>query len=261
VSRDIRAAIRYVAEFLDSRPPLAAGLSLLAAAILVGGMAMLVSLAPDVAPRIGIDFRQYTEATSRWWAGGSFYQPWQLSGPYDLPQGEFRVGHLPVLYPPYTILLFAPFALAQALAPLWWTIPLLVTGAFVVRCRPRPWTWTVLTFCLLSGDTLWLILSGNPALWATAAVALGIPHRWPAVAVLVKPTVAPFALVGARSRSWWLALAALGAVSLVFAPMWPEYLIALRNIRAADLLYSLNSVPMLLIPLVAWIGKRDTSSP
>jgi hypothetical protein len=252
-----------VSGFFDRRRGLSIGLSAVAAAMLLGGMAVLVSLAPDLDDRLGIDFREYTDAASRWLGGGSFYQPWQLTGPYDVPRDEFRIAHLPVLYPPYVLALLLPFALAPVLAPLWWAIPLAVTGAVVARYRPAPWTWPILTFCVLAGDTIWLTVSGNPALWTTAAVALGTRYGWPAVAALFKPTLAPFALIGGGGRRWWLALGGLVVLSISLAPLWPDYLVALQNLRGADLLYPLKNVPMTLIPVVAWLGRRppDSSQP
>lgn len=245
-----------IAAYLDRRRGLAAGLSMFAAVLLVGGMAILVSLAPDVTERLGVDYRQYSNATARWLAGGSFYQPWQLTGPYEVPLGEFRIERLPVLYPPFAIALFVPFTLTPLLAPAWWGIPMLVIGTAVVLDRPRPWTWPILTFCALTGDTIWLTISGNPTLWTTAAVALGIRFGWPSVGVMLKPTLAPFALIGIRRRSWWLALAGLILLSIPFMSLWPDYLTAIRNQRGVDLLYPLNNVPMMMIPVVAWLGRR-----
>jgi hypothetical protein len=223
--------------------------------VLAGGMAVLVSLAPDLNDRLGIDFRQYTDAASRWLNGGSFYHWWQLAGPYDIPRDEFRIANLPVLYPPFVLALLVPFAVAPVLVPLWWAVPMAVTFAVVVRYRPAPWTWPVLTFCLFAGDTIWLTVSGNPAIWTMAAVALGTRYGWPAVGALFKPTLAPFALIGARRRSWWIALGALVLLSALFAPLWPDYVVALQNVRGPDLLYPLKNVPMTLIPVVAWLGR------
>lgn len=249
-----------VAASFDRRRGLSIGLSVFAAVLLIGGMAVLVSLAPDLTDRFGVDYRQYTEAAARWVAGGSFYQPWQLSGPYEVPHGEFRIERLPVLYPPFALVLFAPFSLTPVLAPVWWGLPLLLIGVIVARYRPRPWTWPILTFCVLTGDTIWLAISGNPALWTTAAVALGTRFGWPAIGALLKPTLAPFALIGIRRRSWWLALGGLILLSLPFAALWPDYLTAIRNQRGVDLLYPLNNVPMMLIPVVAWLGRRGPTA-
>ena len=53
------------------------------------------------------------------------------------------------------------------------------------------------------------------------------------VLVFLKPTLAPFAFFGANRRSWWVALGALGLVSLLFLPMWLDYLAASGTPTAA----------------------------
>ena len=52
------------------------------------------------------------------------------------------------------------------------------------------------------GDTIWLVLSGNPVLWLAAAASLGIRAGWPSVGVLLKPSLAPLALIGVQRISW-----------------------------------------------------------
>jgi ABC-type uncharacterized transport system permease subunit len=89
-------------------------------------------------------------------------------------------------------------------------------------------------------------------IWLVAALALGT--RWPAFAafVLVKPTLAPFALLGARDRAWWLVVG-LGLLSaILLAPMMADWARALGNLRGASpLTYSLSDLPLLCMPLVA----------
>jgi hypothetical protein len=190
-------------------------------------------------------------------AGDGFYQPWQLEGPYQMPRDEFVIDRIPVLYPPYAILLLLPFALVPILAPLWWIVPIAITLAVVAHFRPRPWTWPFLTLSVLSADTMWLAISGNPVMWATAFLALGTMWGWPSVGVLVKPSLAPFALVGVRTRGWWVAIALLALVSVPFLALWRDFAVALSNERGVGLLYSANNIPMLLIPLLAWWGRGD----
>ena len=259
--RAAEARARAGAAWLDARPGVALGLSVTAAAILLAGMAFLVAQAPDPGGRLAIDFREYTEAASRRLAGGSFYQPWQLTGEYVVPQGEYRIDRLPVLYPPYTLLVFVPFAVLPVLAPLWWAIPLAIVLRFVASVRPRPWTWPVLALCACHGDTIWLTLSGNPALWVAAAASLGIRAGWPSIGVLLKPSLAPLALIGVQRLSWWIALGALVAVSFVVGDLWSDYLAVIRNIRGVEFGYPFVNLPLLLIPIVAWLGRRPVSSP
>jgi hypothetical protein len=217
--------------------------------ILTRDLAEVAARWSEVAPGFGVDYRLYTAATTRWMAGGGFYEPLQVAGPY-VPWG------LPsILYPPTTLLLFVPFTILPAV--LWWAIPIGIVAAVMVGHRPHPLAWPAIAMCLWFPTTAEVIYAGNPVLWIVAALA--IATRWPAAAVLVllKPTLAPFALWGIRCRSWWLALACLAAVSLVFLPMWVDYIHVLLNARDPNgLLYSLNQVPTLLVPVVAWLGRR-----
>ena len=90
-----------------------------------------------------------------------------------------------------------------------------------------------------------------------AAVALGTIYRWPSVFALIKPSLFPFALFGANRRSWWLALAAFAALSLPFGSMWADWVASVVNSRGGGILYSALEIPMLLLPLVAWLGRTD----
>lgn len=243
-------------ELLDRRRRLAVGLTVIPSVLLVLAFLLHVVFMGDLGVRAGVDLRQYLAATADWLGGGPFYHPWQLMGPYEIPRFEYRTDILPVLYPPSALLLLAPFVLVPALVPLWWVIPVGIIALVVVRCRPAPWTWPVLAFCLLSTDTVWLTISGNPVIWVTAALALGTVWDWPAVGVLLKPTLAPFALIGARRRSWWIALAVMIVAAVPFGSLWADYLTAVGNIRGSGWAYSLNNIPMLLVPLVAHLGRR-----
>jgi hypothetical protein len=74
---------------------------------------------------------------------------------------------------------------------------------------------------------------------------------------LVKPTLAPLALIGIRRRRWWFGLGAWLLVCLAFLPMWPEYVQVLQNARdPAGLLYSFNDLPLMAIGILAWLGGR-----
>ena len=46
----------------------------------------------------GIDYTLYMDATRRWLAGGSFFEPYQLAGPYPLQMGDvlYRADALPL---------------------------------------------------------------------------------------------------------------------------------------------------------------------
>jgi hypothetical protein len=200
---------------------------------------------------IGVDFSLYRDATARWLGGGSFYEPDQLAGPYEITAGD-------ILYPPIALLLFVPFAIAPLplAAAAWWAIPLAATAWMVRRLQPRPDVWPLMAVCVAWPTTILKTWTGNPVIWSMAALALGVVYAWPSVFVALKPSLAPFALFGANRRSWWLAAAATAALSAPFGAMWLDWLTALANSRGGGLLYSSLEVPMLLLPLVAWLGRR-----
>ncbi len=201
----------------------------------------------------GVDFELYRDAAARWFGGGPYFEPYQLAGPYEVRPGD-------VLYPPVALVLFVPFTFLPAV--LWWAIPLGLTAWTLVRLRPALIVWPVMALCLWFPNTGIKLLTGNPVIWSLAALALGTLYAWPSVLVLLKPTLGPLALFGLNRRSWWVALGAFAAVSLLFLPMWPDYVRVILNARhPAGPLYSLGEVPMLLIPLAAWLGRRRSTRP
>jgi hypothetical protein len=224
-------------------PRVRAILLVVSLAILVFPIADLLRAAakPNFNGYGGIDYTLYMDATRRWLDGGTFFQPYQLAGPYPLQMGD-------VLYPPTALWLFIPFTLLPAL--LWWAIPLGVTAAMVWRLRPAPVAWPFLAFCCFWPPFVARIVAGNPVMWVMAAVALGFAFRWAFVGVLLKPSLFPFALLGVRSRSWWVALAVVVAASIPFGAMWIDWVKAVTN-SSGGLLYSLQDVPILLLPVIA----------
>lgn len=203
----------------------------------------------------GVDYQLYRDVTRRWLDGGPFYEPYQLAGPYDIRAGD-------VLYPPVALWLFMPFAalppaFAGVAAFAWWAIPLGITAATVALLRPRTLYWPLIALCVSNPTTLLKIWTGNPVIWSMAALALAVVGRSRVAApfVLLKPSLAPFALIGIGRRSWWVGLAALVALSLPFGGLWADWLSTLTNSRGGGLLYSSFEVVMLLIPLVAWFGR------
>ena len=85
--------------------------------------------------------------------------------------------------------------------------------------------------------------------------------RGRAVFGLLTPSLGLCALCGANRRSWWIALAVLVAMSVPFQGLWVAWVASLVNSRGGGLLYSALEIPMLLIPLVAWWGRRARFSP
>jgi hypothetical protein len=226
--------------------PLMAGsaLALLALAVFFGWLAW--SIAAPIG-RVGADLALYLDATSGWLAGGSFYPEHQLAGPYPITDGD-------ILYPPTMI----PFFMIFLVLPnfLFWLIPLSIVAWVVWRYRPAPWTWPLMALCLAYIPTTVKFVHYNPVMWAGAAVGLGLIYGWPSLFVLLKPSVAPFALVGVRHRSWWIGLPFFVVYSLLFAPLWIDFATALMNSHNGDgLLYSISDVPFLLIPIIAYLGR------
>jgi hypothetical protein len=226
----------------------AIALSVAVFAIPVGFALFLV---PDPLEQpVGVDFVLYRDVAARWLAGGPYFEPYQVAGPYEIRAGD-------VLYPPVGLWLFAPFAVLPAPIAwgLWWSLPLGATAWAIRRLRPRPEVWPLIALCAAWPTTLLKTWTGNPVIWSMGAMALATVYAWPAVFALLKPSLAPFALFGANRRSWWIALAVLLAFSLPFGSLWADWLASLANSRGGGLLYSTLEVPMLLLPLVAWFGR------
>ena len=202
-------------------------------------------------PKAGQDYQLYMTATREWLETGQFYAPYQFAGPYPVVKSE-------VLYPPPALLLFVPFSFLPAV--LWWVIPLGIIGAVVISHRPGRWQWAAILALLVlpvTGAWSWtidVVYNGNPAMWAAAFVALATRYPFFGPFALVKFTLAPFALIGIRSRAWWAGLAVVALAALVFLPMWPDYLTVLRNAVTPGnpLLYAISSTAIALIPVVGY---------
>jgi hypothetical protein len=205
------------------------------------------AMVPGTGPgAITADHAIYMKAAQRWLAGGSFYQPYQLSGPYTIVMTE-------ILYPPTILPLLVVFSFLPAV--LWWLIPIAIVVGVVLHWRPTLLGWTLVLACTAVPVTFESVAYGNPSIWIAAFVALGTVYGWPAVLVALKPTCAPFMLIGIRRRSWWVAFGLLCLGSLLFLPLWFDYVKVLANARGplVSPFYSLNQAPVLLVPVVAWV--------
>jgi hypothetical protein len=196
---------------------------------------------------LGTDLDYYRAIGQRWLDTGSFYLPRQLAGPYVVQ------ADVDVLYPPVALLLFVPFTILPW--PAWWLIPVGTLAWVTMRWRPAPWTWPILAFFVAWPPQVANLLYGNSNFWAIAAVAGGLAFGWPGVLVILKPSLAPFALAGIRRRSWWVAALVLGLLSLAMLPLWVDFMAAMRNSDVSPT-YSLGNLPPMLIPVVAWLGRR-----
>jgi hypothetical protein len=202
--------------------------------------------------QVGVDFRLYIDTATRWLSGGGYFQPYQLSGPYPISAGD-------VLYPPVALILFVPFTLLPAI--LWWLAPAVAVCWCLVSLRPTPTTWLWLAVCAAWPTTPLKVLTGNPVIWAVAALSLGVLYAWPSVLVLIKPSLFPFALFGARSQRWWVALAVFVAISLPFGSLWIDWAQSVLNAQGGGIAYSSLEIPMIALPLVARVGRSRDAPP
>ena len=164
----------------------------------------------------GIDYSTYMEATRRALSGGGFYASWQFNPAQ--PDPSLRS----VLYPPLALLVFVPMSFLPPIA--WWVVPV-GTIAYVAwnQCR-TPWQRVALLAAIASPPDLTALITGNGTLWVAAAVVAANRWAWPSAFIVLKPTFAPWAIIGVRSRSWWVALGGLVVVSLALLPMWLDWL-------------------------------------
>ncbi len=203
----------------------------------------------------GVDRGIYREAGLRVLTGGSWLLPDQVTGePY-----EVLVGH--VLYPHVAMLWLVPAALLPGI--LWWAIPILTISWVVVRHRPSLWGWAAIGACLAYPSTSQMLVSGNPGLWVAASAAVGTLWRPAFAMVLMKPSLFLFAILGIRSRGWWVTFGGGVAVSIATLPLTLEWLVAVINARGefSGPLYGIRDLGWMLIPLMAAISSTSTPRP
>jgi hypothetical protein len=221
------------------------------AALLLGAELWVIAHNPTIIPAdIGSDYTLYIDATRRWLGRGAFDLQAQLAGPYT---EAIR----PVLYPPPALVLFVPFTVLPEF--LWFGIPVALTAWMIVWHRPTVWGWVAMMAIVAVVPLLFLpYVAGTPTIWIIAFFALGT--RWPAAAalVLLKPTLAPFALIGARDRRFWVICGALGVVSIATLPMTLDWLKAVTNLTGekSGVLYSVENLPLVAVVLTAWLTGR-----
>jgi hypothetical protein len=102
-------------------------------------------------------------------------------------------------------------------------------------------------------QSLSAIAFGNPGIWICAFVAAGTVVSWPFALILVKPTFAPLAVLGIRHRSWWITVAVMALVSVLFGRLWLDWITAVRN-SDLSLLYNLPTLPLMVAPLIPWLA-------
>jgi hypothetical protein len=223
---------------------------LLAFAVVEASIVLPPALTSGLHVTWGMDFRLYVEHATRWMAGEGFYLPVQLAGPYVIEEVQGSA------YPPVLLYLLVPFVVGVPWV-VWWLVPLAVIGAAVVKARPSPWQCVALALILVYPRTWTIVVLGNPAMWALAALAAGMVWKWPAVGVLLKVTFAPLALVGANDRRWWAALGVAALLALPFGTMWLDYLTAVMNAETSrGLEYTLGEWPVALLLVVGLLRYR-----
>jgi hypothetical protein len=214
----------------------------------VGWLWIAVAIGVNLSnPAFGLDYRWHVAAAHRLLDTGTPYLPFELSGP-------FVIGNGAILYPPTALLLFIPFIWLPTV--LWWAIPVAITAYAMWWHRPPLWAWAIITVLLAYDRSINVYVVGNPSMWIVAAIAAGTVWRWPFVLVFAKPTFAPVAFLGIRHRSWWIALGILALASLPFLPVWFDWIKVVTN-SDVSVLYNVLTVPLILVPLVAWATGRD----
>src|SRR3954454_7890563 len=198
----------------------------------------------------GADLRGYVEASRSWLAGDGFSLPRQLHGPYPIELGD-------VLYPPTTLYLFIPFLVLPY--QLWWVLAVGLLGFVVWSWRPALWAVASILVCLALPNQPVLYFRGAPVIMFAALVAAALRWKWPGALILLKPSILPFALIGIRTRGWWITAAILLAVTLPLIPLIPDWLRAVVDARGPEgWLYSVKDLPLLMVPVIAYLGRtRD----
>ena len=136
-------------------------------------------------------------------------------------------------------------------------MPAAAVGWCLFQLRPSRLAWLWVRVCLAWPTTPLKILTGNPVIWAMAAMALGVLYAWPSVLVLIKPSLFPFALFGIREKRWWLALIAFAIACVPFGSLWIDWIHSILNSQGGGIGYSILEAPMLALPIAAWLGSSS----
>ncbi len=198
----------------------------------------------------GADLRGYVEASRSWLAGDGFYLPRQLHGPYRIELGD-------VLYPPTALYLFIPFLVLPY--QLWWVLAVGLLGYIVWSWRPALWAVAAMLVCLAFPNQPVLYFRGAPVIVFATLVAAALRWKWPGALILLKPSILPFALIGIRTRGWWITAGILVVLTLPLIPMIPDWLRTVFDARGPEgWLYSVKDLPLLMVPVIAYLGRtRD----
>ena len=195
----------------------------------------------------GADLRGYVEASRSWLAGNGFYLPRQLHGPYPIALGD-------VLYPPTALYLFIPFLVLPY--QLWWVLAVGLLAFVIWSWRPALWAVASILVCLAFPNQPVLYFRGAPVIVFAALVAAALRWGWPGALIMLKPSIMPFALIGIRTRGWWITTGILLVLTLPLIPLIPDWLRAVVDARGPDgWLYSVKDLPLLMVPVIAYLGR------
>lgn len=228
---------------VDRLRPVWVGLTIVLVALAAVEAAVLFRVIDDQ-QAVGVDLDYFRFVAQRWLDTGVFYTDRQLAGPYEV---QTLVDNL---YPPHALYLFVPFLILPGI--LWWVVPLSIIGYVVWWCRPAIWAWPILALIVVFPKTFNQIIYGNTDMWIAAFIAGGVRWAWPATLITLKPSLLFFAVIGIRSRSWWIAAVVLAVISLPFIAVWLDYPTAMLN-STAKFWYSFGNLPFFVLPLVAWL--------
>jgi hypothetical protein len=208
---------------------------------------------------LGIDYRTFVVVGHRLLEDGTPYLAYQAQPYLALPEVFRQPADVPFLYPP-------PFALVGVALtvvpwPVWWIVPIGIVAWTLASWKPAPWAWPILALALTHPGLASVVAVGGSSMWAVALVFAGLRWGWPAVLIVLKPSLVPFALLGLRRRSGWVAVAVMGVVSLAMLPLWVEYATAITNATDVRWWYSLGDLPLLLVPLMAYLASRHQPEP
>ncbi len=135
----------------------------------------------------------------------------------------------------------------------WWAIPIgAVAWSFWVW-RPAWWSWPLMAAVILFDTPGANLVTGNSNMWVCAAVAMGLMYGWPALLIFFKASLAPLALIGAWSRTWWVGAVIGLLLCLPFGTLWIDWVKVLIN-SPGDIFYSAGDIAWVTVPAVAWFA-------
>ena len=220
--------------------------SLVIVVILFSALWIIGLVMPAVAHgNVGIDLTVYLDRARDWMHGGSFYRDRQLTG------AGYPVEHGDAFYPPVMLYLLVPFTVLPAI--LWWIIPGAIAVIALRRLRPNRWGWLLIAASLAYYRTWIQHSTGNPSIWIYALLLAGLAWRWPSALIVLKPTIAPAARIGARDPRWWITIAVIAILAIPFGALWFDFARAISGAQQSELYgwqYLLGEWPIVICLIV-----------